>query len=65
VINVSPATTMNAVITIPKVYWDKVDSSGDRNGNMTADYAFKAFADSAAGYDIEYSVKNTLATLPA
>jgi hypothetical protein len=65
VINVSPATTMNAVITLPKFYWDKVDSSGDRNGNMTADYAIKTFADSAAGYDIEYSVKNTLATLPA
>jgi hypothetical protein len=65
VINASPLTNMNAVITVPKIYWEKVDSSGDRAGNMTADYAFKTFADSVAGYDIEYSVKNALATLPA
>lgn len=64
VINVSPATTMQATITVPKVYWDKVDSSGDRNGNMTADYSFKGFSD-GTNADIIYLIKNTLATLPA
>jgi hypothetical protein len=65
VLNVSPATTSSAIITIPKANWNKIDSSGDRNGNMTADYEWWGFADATAGYDYDITVKNSLVTLPA
>jgi hypothetical protein len=64
-INVSPNTFNQVTITIPKFYWDTVDSTGDRNGNMTADYSFKTYVDAANAYDISYLVKNTLSALPA
>lgn len=64
-VNASPATYKTATITVPKFYYDKIDDSGDRNGNMTADYQWKAYADVSAGYDISYAVNNQLATLPA
>lgn len=62
-INVSPATTQQAVITVPKLYWDDINKS-DREGNLIADYSFQIFRDTVAGYDIEYSSKTPLAALP-
>jgi hypothetical protein len=63
VINVSPETRKTAKITIPKIYWDDINTA-DRDGNLTADYSFGIYLDTVAGYDIEFESKTALAALP-
>lgn len=62
-INDTP-NSYTATIDVPNAYWDTVNKNEDREGNITATFAFRAYYDSSTSEVAQIQVRNTLSALP-
>lgn len=63
-IDTGAGTTKSATIDLYKVYWD--DPTEDvRGNNVTVTWPFRAYVDTAVGYPVKVSIKNTQSALLA